>query len=84
MIDTRHPVGSTRPSVPFRRSDRLGIQMSIRLIAKDLYRVMHAIETLEGKIARTPAKDRPSLEAELRKLRAEYADLRRALDGAKG
>ena len=58
--------------------------MSIRLIAKDLYRVMHAIETLEKQIARTPFNERQPLEAELRKLRAEYSDLRRALDGAKG
>ena len=58
--------------------------MSIRLIAKDLDRVMHAIENLEKKIARTPVSERQNLEAELRKLRAEHADLRRALDGAKG
>ncbi len=58
--------------------------MSIRLIAKDLYRVMHAIENLERKIAQTPVNERRGLEAELRKLRAEHADLRRALDGAKG
>ena len=58
--------------------------MSIRLIAKDLYRVMHAIETLEKQIAKAPVHKRQALEAELRKLRAEYTDLRRALDGAKG
>ena len=58
--------------------------MSIRLIAKDLYRVMHAIENLEKQIARTPVHERPNLEAKLRRLRAEYGDLRRALDGAKG
>ncbi|MDJ0666214.1 MAG: hypothetical protein QNJ61_03025 [Desulfobacterales bacterium] len=58
--------------------------MSIRLIAKDLYRVMHAIESLEEQIAKAPFQKRHALEAELRKLRAEYTDLRRALDGAKG
>jgi phage shock protein A len=58
--------------------------MSIRLIAKDLYRAMHAIEALEKKIARTPVSERQTLEAELRRLRAEYVELRRALDGAKG
>ncbi len=58
--------------------------MSIRLIAKDLYRVMHAIESLEEQIAKAPFHKRQALEAELRKLRAEYTDLRRALDGAKG
>ena len=58
--------------------------MSIRLIAKDLYRVMHAIEDLEKQIARTPVNERQNLEATLRKLRAECGDLRRALDGAKG
>lgn len=58
--------------------------MSIRLIAKDLYRVMHAIETLEKQIAQAPVNEHQTLEAELRKLRAEYAGLRRALDGAKG
>ena len=58
--------------------------MSIRLITKDLYRVMHAIENLEREIARAPVNERQGLETELRKLRAEHADLRRALDGAKG
>jgi NTP pyrophosphatase (non-canonical NTP hydrolase) len=45
---------------------------------------MHAIEALEKKIARTPVSERQTLEAELRRLRAEYVELRRALDGAKG
>ena len=58
--------------------------MSIRLIAKDMYRVMHAIEVLEKRIAQAPVNERSKLEAELRKLRGEYAELRGALDGAKG
>ena len=46
--------------------------------------IRHAIETLEKQIAKAPVHKRQALEAELRKLRAEYTDLRRALDGAKG
>ena len=57
--------------------------MSIRLIARDLYRVRREIEALEKRMANTPRSERPALEDSLRRLKAEQAHLRQALDGAK-
>jgi hypothetical protein len=58
--------------------------MSIRLIARDLYRVLREIEDLEKQIAQAPPSKRPAMEQALRRRRAEQVQLRRALDGAKG
>jgi hypothetical protein len=57
--------------------------MSIRLLAKDLYRVLREVETLEQQIADAPQSDRPALEARLRAARAEMKQLKDALDGSK-
>jgi hypothetical protein len=57
--------------------------MSIRLIARDLYRVLRKIEALEKQMAQAPLSERPAMEQKLRRRRAEQAQLRRALDGAK-
>ncbi len=57
--------------------------MSIRLIARDLYRVRREIEALEKRMADTPRSERSALEDSLRRLKAEHAHLRQALDGAK-
>ena len=58
--------------------------MSIRLIAQDLYRVLREIDELERRIAQAPVSERPALEDDLRRHKAEQTRLRRALDGAKG
>ena len=58
--------------------------MSIRLIAKDLYRVMRESEDLRRRLAQAPVHERPALEEALRRCRAEQENLRRALEGAKG
>ncbi len=57
--------------------------MSIRLLARDLYRVWREIEALQRQIARAPSSQRSTLEESLRRLKAEHARLRQALDGAK-
>ena len=57
--------------------------MSIRLIALDLYRVWREIQALEKQIVRAPMHERTALEESLRRLKAEHARLRQALDGAK-
>ena len=57
--------------------------MSIRLIAKDLYRLMAEVEEIERRIENCAGQDRPKLEAALRKKKAERDYLRRALDGKK-
>ena len=57
--------------------------MSIRLIAKELYRLQQAVEKLEKELACTPAGRSDELRDRLRKLRAERNRMRRALDGSK-
>jgi hypothetical protein len=58
--------------------------MSIRLLARDLYRLQKEVELLEQKLARAPLGQRREIEAALRKTRAEKESLRRALDGQIG
>ena len=69
---------------PFRfQSLPEGGAVSIRLIAKDLYRLMAEVEELEQRFDAAPADAKPSLEDALRKKRAERDRLRKALDGQK-
>jgi len=58
--------------------------MSIRLIAKELYRFIKDVEKLEQQIQNTPYENRGKLEDQLRKLKAERDRLRSMLDGSKG
>lgn len=57
--------------------------MSIRLIARDLYRVRREVERLEEELRRTAPASKAVLEDDLRKTRAEMVELERMLDGAK-
>ncbi len=57
--------------------------MSIRLIAKDLYRLRREVEKLENDLASAPAGQQETLEAKLRQARAERDRLRAILDGQK-
>ena len=57
--------------------------MSIRLIAKELYRLQQEVEKLEHELASAPAGQREALTDQLRKTRAERNRMRRALDGTK-
>ena len=55
--------------------------MSIKLLAKDLYRLQKEVGRLEAKLAVASVNDRIDLEEKLRIARAQRAQLRRALDG---
>lgn len=58
--------------------------MSLRALAKDLYRVKQDVERLEGKLAAAPLDKRMAIEEQLRKVRSEYNYMQRALDGKVG
>ncbi len=58
--------------------------MPIRLIARDLYRLIREVEIMERDLAAIPPGDRhEALENRLRPLRAERERLRRILAGCK-
>ena len=55
--------------------------MSIKGIARDLYRLQQAVDALQKKLASAPLDKRADLERQLQKARAEHRQLRRILDG---
>ena len=57
--------------------------MSIRLIAKELYRLFQMVEKLEARIRNAPLEKRPALQDRLRKTRAERDRMKNALEGSK-
>ncbi len=57
--------------------------MSIRLIAKDLYRLRQEVERLEEQVKSAPFEKREELEDQLRKVRAERNRMLGVLEGAK-
>jgi hypothetical protein len=57
--------------------------MSIRLIAKDLYRLRQEVERLETELASAPLAEQESIQTKLRQTRAERDRLRATLDGRK-
>ena len=57
--------------------------MSIRLIAKDLYRLRQEVERLETELAAAPMAEQEAIWARLRQARAERDRLRATLDGRK-
>jgi hypothetical protein len=58
--------------------------MSIKLLARDLYRLQKEVERLEENLAAARMEERNRIEEALRKVRAEKERLRRALDGQIG
>ena len=56
--------------------------MSIRLIAKEIYRLHQESELLAAQIENTPVFERTRLEEKLRLVKAELAGMRRTLSGA--
>jgi hypothetical protein len=58
--------------------------MSIKLLARDLYRLQKEIERLERNLDAAPMRERVRIEEALRKVRAEKERVRRALDGKIG
>jgi hypothetical protein len=57
--------------------------MSIRLIAKDLYRLRQEVERLETELAAAPMAKQEAIQTRLRQARAERDRLRTTLDGRK-
>ena len=57
--------------------------MSIRLIARDLYRLIREVAELEKQIDDAPPERQEALTEELRKVKAERDRLRCVLDGSK-
>lgn len=57
--------------------------MSIRLLAKDLYRLQQQVEKLEKELENAPFGPHEHLQERLRSVRAERDRLRRVLDGQK-
>lgn len=57
--------------------------MSIRLMAKDLYKAQQSVDQLQKKIDSAEPKDIASLEADLKIVTQERNMLRRMLDGEK-
>ncbi|SPD73723.1 conserved hypothetical protein [uncultured Desulfobacterium sp.] len=57
--------------------------MSIRLIAKEIYRLRQQVEGFEEQLKNTPPEKRQWLEDKLREQRAELTKMQRMLDGAK-
>ncbi len=58
-------------------------KMSIRLIAKDLYRLEREVEKLEKLVMEGPREKRTALEEALRTATAERNQMRRILEGSK-
>jgi tellurite resistance protein len=56
--------------------------MSIRLIAKEMYRLLRESEKIRKQIETAPLFERARLEEQLRKINAELEQARRTLDGA--
>jgi hypothetical protein len=58
--------------------------MSLKLIARDLYRCQKEVDRLEQRLESTQPSQKASLEEALRRARAERDHLRRVLDGQIG
>jgi hypothetical protein len=58
--------------------------MSIKLLARDLYRLQKEVEQLEQRLAAAGMEERVRIEEALRKVKAERQRVRRALDGQIG
>ena len=57
--------------------------MSVRMIARDLYRLQQQVDRLEGLLRACPPGKREELEEELRKAKAERERVKRMLEGTK-
>jgi hypothetical protein len=57
--------------------------MSIRLIARDLYRLIRKVSDLEKQIDDAPMERQEAMTDELRKAKVERDRLQRVLDGSK-
>jgi hypothetical protein len=57
--------------------------MSIRMIARDLYRLQQEVEELETQLDAVPLEKKEGIRDRLRKVKAERDRMRRALEGSK-
>ncbi len=57
--------------------------MSIKFIARELYRLGRETEDLERRLLEIPNSEREDLEERLRKVKAERNRMRKILEGAK-
>jgi hypothetical protein len=57
--------------------------MSVRMIARDLYRLQQEVERLESELKACSLAKREELEDHLRKARAERDQVKRLLEGSK-
>ena len=57
--------------------------MSVRMIARDLYRLQQEVDRLESQLKACPPAKREDLEDQLRKARAERERVKRLLEGSK-
>ena len=57
--------------------------MSIRMIAKELYRLEQKVKELEARIQSAPFHEREGMKDRLRKLKAERDRMRKILEGEK-
>jgi hypothetical protein len=57
--------------------------MSLRMIARDLYRLQQEVDRLESRLKDCPPAKREDLEEQLRKTRAERDGVKRMLEGSK-
>jgi septal ring factor EnvC (AmiA/AmiB activator) len=57
--------------------------VSIREVAKELYRLEREVDELEGRLKNLPPQERGEVEDRLRKARAERDNLRKVLEAKK-
>ena len=57
--------------------------MSIRLIAKELYKAQREVESLEAELAAAPNNKKEEIKERLRIKRAEWQQIRNIMDGEK-
>jgi hypothetical protein len=57
--------------------------MSVRMIARDLYRLQQDVDRLESQLKACPPARREELEDHLRRTKAERDRVKRMLEGAK-
>ncbi len=57
--------------------------MSVKMIARDLYRLQREVDRLESQLKACPPAKREEVEDELRKAKAERDRVKRMLEGAK-
>lgn len=57
--------------------------MSVRMIARDLYRLQREVDRLESELKACPADNRERLEEDLRRTKAERDRVKGMLEGTK-